>query len=433
MRKQKFFLFFLGSSIVTCGISISLSQTFLFLSFLFFWSIPEKRQISKTPLLWSGLAIFGTYFLSFLVHSSNEFHSWKVFFSKQSEFKDFLLFSAFLVAHNLSSEEIKKVKFAFYGLVGILIFTGFISIFSKVRLAVLLSEFFRNVSYWRFTHHYGDILGIGIHLPIGLMNTHLTFGGLLMLFAPLVFFEILEIFKTTKNTINKIFLIILGLMFILVFFLNNARSAIFGAGISIIFGLYDYGFVKKQIDPKKFLKVIAFSLGIIIISFSLFMSFEPTSKVILPLLGSEKHTDSGRTFIWDSTFPLIQKNFLFGVMPGMYNTEIEKTRFLHSEKYPELAFFYEVTQRGHAHNDVLHLFAISGVGAVLAFLTLFFFIGQTILEKISPKNTNFFYGLIGFFFAGLLQCYFQDDEVVIVFWFLVGLLNSVGFSQVKKI
>lgn len=374
-------------------------------------------------MFWSGIGIFGIYVISLLINWSPD--NLKAFFSKQSEFKDVLLLSAFLVTHNLSLEEQAKIKTAFYILILVLIVTGVVSIFSHVRLSVLLNEMFREVKHWRYTHGYGEIFGVSINLPIGLMNTHLTFGGLLLLFAPFVFFRTLQVFQHKESLGKKFFLIIGLILFVIVFILNNARSAMLGTVSAIFFGVYDYFINKKAVEFKKFFK---YSLGLFLGILSIFiilLSTETTSKTVRHLIGSEKHTDSGRTFIWDSTYPIIKENFWFGVGVGNYNKAIEKTRLERSNQNPELAYFYEVTQRGHAHNDYLHFWAVSGIFTVIFYLGLFY----SIMIFISNKNLDvsdsiLFYGLVGFFFAGLFQCYFQDDEVVIVFWYLVGLLNS---------
>ena len=55
------------------------------------------------------------------------------------------------------------------------------------------------------------------------------------------------------------------------------------------------------------------------------------------------------------------------------------------------------------------------LGAVIAYYLL--------QHKQSRTDGILFYGLVGFFFAGLFQCYFQDDEVVIVFWYLLGFFH----------
>ena len=121
---------------------------------------------------------------------------------------------------------------------------------------------------------------------------------------------------------------------------------------------------------------------------------------------------------------MIQENPILGVGPGNYGKQVEINRKKLSEEYKELLFFFEVTQRGHAHNDFLHLAAIAGLPAMLVYILLGSVIGYSLLRgKSTRKDSILFYGLVGFFFAGLFQCYFQDDEVVIVFWYLLGFFH----------
>ena len=95
-------------------------------------------------------------------------------------------------------------------------------------------------------------------------------------------------------------------------------------------------------------------------------------------------------------------------------------------------YFFEVTQRGHAHNDFYHIAAIAGLPAMLVYILLASMIGYSLLLPKSSRSDNIlFYGLVGFFFAGLFQCYFQDDEVVIVFWYLLGFFHVRSLDNVK--
>ena len=196
-----------------------------------------------------------------------------------------------------------------------------------------------------------------------------------------------------------------------------------GSIFGILFGLIVIIFINKKYNIKSVLKIVIIPLTVGIFLLAL-LSFSPTiRKTILPLLGSEKHTDSGRTFIWDSTFAIIEKNPFLGIGPGNYPNVIDHSRKERSEKNNELLFFYEVTQRGHAHNDYFHIIAISGFLNLFLYLGIFYSIGIKIIERAKQgKNNNLFFGLIGFFFAGLFQCYFQDDEVVIVFYYILGIL-----------
>ncbi len=425
MALHRIFLILLQLSIISCGLSISFSQLFLILSFVFYLIDTNREKLSFTPVFKAGIALFGFYILSFLYrYYQLNFDSAYLKKIQTSELKDIFLFLAFVVVQNVKEEEIPKIRKAFWILFGILLVTGFFSTFTPIRFSRLINDLIKPSSTWKFTHHYGNIFGQGIYLPIGLMNTHLTFGGLLLLFTPLAVFSF---FLSAKDKIfsgrTLVYLFILCI-FGYVFLLNNARSAIIGAAVSVFFGFVDLTFIKKDFSFKFFLKLFLVPLIIAIILISAFAFSEPVQKTIQPILGEEKHTDSGRTFIWSSTVPLIEKNFLFGVGPGRYNEEIEISRKQLSEKYKELLFFFEVTQRGHAHNDYLHIAAVSGIFALIAFLALSGAIyNQIITSGLDAKNRVFFYGLLGFFFAGIFQCYFQDDEVVIVFWFLAGFLN----------
>lgn len=418
MNVHKIYLICLMSTIILCGISVSASQFFLFLTFVFLLFDRRNKNFFLTPITVVSFLLFFWYFASAGYHLILDKDYFNHIF--KSEIKDFLLFSAFFVFLNLKDDELPKIEKTFRILVIVLLLTGLVSAFSSVRLSRLFNDLFRESTAWRYTHHYGDILGIGIYLPIGLMNTHLTFGGLLLLFFPAIFYKFILSIKEDKARKSSFLFL---LLFLFIFLLNNARSALLGSIVSIVFGFIDIAFIKKAIDLKKVIKLIIIPIGILFILFAILLSNATTRQFITPLLGEKKHTDSGRTFIWNSTFPMIQKKPIFGIGPGNYLQEVDITRKELSTDEKELSFFYEVTQRGHSHNDFLHLAAIAGIPSLLLYLTLIGLISYTILDKtLNVHQSILFYGLIGFFFSGLFQCYFQDDEVVIVFWLLLGFL-----------
>jgi O-antigen ligase len=424
-NNQKIFLIFLQIGIVSCALSVSLSQLFLGLSFvLFLFDRDRRSRFHITPLIIIILSFFGIYLLSFIWNYSKNENEMNFFLAlRNSEFKDILLSFGFILTSSLDKSERKKINLAIFTLLGILIITGFLSIFSIYRFSYLINSLFREVKTWQYQHHYGNIANIDIYLPIGFMNTHLTFGGLLLFFTPYMFFNLLDKWKESIELKKKIVLSIGSLVFFIVVQLNNARSSMVGSFFGILFGLIVIIFINKKYNIKSVIKIVIIPITVCIFLLAL-LSFSPTiRKTILPLLGSEKHTDSGRTFIWDSTFSLIEKNPFLGIGPGNYPKEIDHSRRERSEKNNELLFFYEVTQRGHAHNDYFHIIAISGFLNLFLYLGIFYSISNKIIERAKQgKNNNLFFGLIGFFFAGLFQCYFQDDEVVIVFYYLLGVL-----------
>ncbi|RHX90531.1 O-antigen ligase family protein [Leptospira stimsonii] len=420
-RLRKITLFLFCASIVTIGVSVSLSQGFLVLAFLFSVFTSKTKGFWKEPAIAIAVAFFAWYLIDFWIHATNEEN-----FSRyaktafNAELKDIFLFSGLIVAWNLKKEEFPAVFRALLILFWVLLITGLVSSFSSVRLSRLISDLYRESPNWKFTHPMGQIGKIPLYLPIGLMNTHLTFGGLLQFFFPLPLFLFLKPLLK-RNWKEALLQGIILVLFLYVVFLNNARSSIIGALFSSFSAFLVLGPIRKELPTAKILFASAGAVFLLVL-LGIGLSFtEAGQKITDPIFGKEKHTDAGRTFIWDSTFPLIEKNPVIGVGPGNYNREIEKSRIAHSEKYRELYYFYETTQRGHAHNDTFHLFAVFGFPAIFLFIAFGTSLYYRLLSNtLSYEQSLYFFGLSGFFLSGLFQCYFQDDEVVILFWILSG-------------
>lgn len=434
---RKSHLFCLYATFVTIGISVSLSQGFLVLSFLFglthfLLSENRNRNWARHPLFLLSVSLFAWYFIVFGAHRFLDSpNSVPIKNAWNGELKDFFLFFGFLSVCFVSKEDLPKTYRALFWLLLVLVITGFIGGFTPVRLARLVSELYKESSTYKFTHPLGSILSVPIYISIGLMNTHLTFGGLMQFFSAFVTFYFLRTLADRKWK-SVIYSGTLLLFYIVVFLLNQARSSMIGAGVTLGLAGIHLFFVRKEL-PKSFLAKGAGAFLALLVLVSSVLAFSPAGKkVIGPLFGKEKHTDSGRTFIWVSTFPLVQDHPWIGVGPGNYNASIDKTRTEQSEAYPELAYFYEVTQRGHAHNDYFHLATIFGLPGALIYLSLagaiLYFLFRS---KQEFSRILFFYGLLGFFVSGLFQCYFQDDEVVILFWLLLGLFVR-GESEISK-
>jgi O-antigen ligase len=404
--------------------SVSLGQGFLGLALVTSFFVRLESYPICQLLVISGIFWGYEFFILFLHFIQSDFSIAYLKMGLQAENKDFFLFLACITVLKVQPKDLRLVRRAFLILAIVLTVTGLISVFSEYRLAWMISKLYRTMTTWGKHHFYGSVGPVSLYLPIGLMNTHLTFGGLLLFVYPAVFFHFLEawIEKRKKTLIFLWMFFTLVLSF--VFLLNNARSALLGTFISILFGLWLWFRRGNRIPFRIPWKSGILALVLVGITSSLlYKTSEPFRLVVAPLLGSEKHTDSGRTFIWDSSFQLIQKSPIVGIGPGNYPKKIEEARKERSLEFPELAFFYETTQRGHAHNDYFHLLTIFGFFQLVLYLLLAFYIFREITEsKIPFVELSWTFGLIGFFFSGMLQCYFQDDEVVILFWYLVGYL-----------
>ncbi len=421
MQLRVFFHFFLSASIITCGISVSLSQGFLALSFLTGLFLKNTNFRNLSPGIKMAIVFWGYIFLNLLFHIIKK--GWDLGYIQNAisqEPKDFFLFLACVTMLFLEKEDMKLVYRSFLALLIVLVVSGFISIFSEYRLAWLISSLHKEMTTWGKQHLQAEWLGIKIYLPIGLMNTHLTFGGIFLLTYPFLVFRLLYSLEKKESLKLRCTWMSLFVLATIVFLLNNARSALGGTAFSIAFGFLLWKDRGHRFQIPIWIPIIFLFIGISL-GFALWKQSDSFRTIVGPILGMEKHTDSGRTFIWDSVFPLIEKNPLLGVGPGNYANEIEKSRKQKSLEYPELLYFYETTQRGHAHNDYFHLSAVYGIPAGFLYLLFLAFLYWDIFQSQLPfPQKGWFIGILGFGIAGLLQCYFQDDEVALVFWYLVG-------------
>ncbi|TGN16813.1 O-antigen ligase family protein [Leptospira ilyithenensis] len=417
----RIYLLFLSLSIISCAISVSLSQLFLVISFCLFLFLPEKPNF-KSPLVLIIVCFYSWQFVTLIFHFFESGSDLSVISRAfKAEMKDIFLASAFFCIQGIKKEDQPKLEKVLRIFSYIILITGALSVFSETRLSRLISDLYKTSSSWPYQHHYGSLAGIDVYLPIGLMNTHLTFGGLISFVFPYYFFQVYEVWKNKEKLYLRLLHAFCFLTLLCVFLFNNARSAMLGSSISIILGLYILIFKKNEISKKTI--GIAFGTGLVLVLFlgTAYLQSGAVRKIIKPLFGSEKHTDSGRTFIWDSSFPLIKNNPIFGIGSGSYPEQIEISRKEKSFEHRELSFFYEVTQRGHAHNDYFHLSSVFGLPQVLLYILLSCFIVYGFADNRFSKQTMYWtIGLTGFFFSGLLQCYFQDDEVLIVFFYFLG-------------
>ena len=447
-------------AIIFFPVSVSLSQFGLFLA-VTGWLLlkangiyKKKSELEKNiwnmPFLLPGTlkAAFGIYaviFVSFMYRYFTDENTTPGTLFK-SEFKDIFLISMALWTVAYASDERGRKRINRWLLTSfvILIVSGFISIFSRYRLAKIP---FHIIHGWeasaqaRFQHHAGTILSgtpfeIHLYVPIGIMNTHLTYAALLSFLLSGVFFWAIhgfimaDTFRLKILSLMRMIPVILGGTILI---LNNGRSAIIGFIFSLIVGLYYYSRnywkrrVLKFIYPSLF--IFIFLLSVVILSPRLGERFE---YLLDSLSGKSKVTDYQRYFLWQASLDVISDNPVIGVGPGNFRNAVDEKILQYSEETPSLWYAYSVIQRGHAHNDLVHLQAVAGIGAVFLYLLFFYFLIYNLLKPDrSIQNSWFLWGVLVLLPAGLFQCYFQDDEVLLPFWVLVGLVLANGNSDEK--
>lgn len=459
--------------IVTYPVSISLSQLGLVLA-IFGWILnnifgprqPSKKQtgitfdIQALVKKWSTKSeifprIIMMAFLCYLVQIISVFYlafGSESFFAElfrmlKSEPKDILLMSAALWVISFTRTQagrkdvLKWLKWAIY----ILVITGAISIWSRHRLYKLpwlIMNDWQVGPHVRYQHHLGTfnlkIFSLHFYMPIGLMNTHLTYAGLLMLAFPMLVLKVLDpyiksprLFLTIpelkKHCLDLLLLITASLIFIL----NNGRSAMVGAMLASLAGITYFGIVywkskSKNLIPLLFIMVLGLGL------------FSKTAPMIHPRLaravnalfgGKKKHTDHQRNLIWNGSLEMIQKSPIWGVGPGNYERSLQNHIIQYSQKHPHLWTFYSLAQRGHAHNDYLHLLTIAGPFSLIFYLVFFAMLVFIIFKRMPAPLEYWKFAPLTIFIAGFLQCYFQDDEILLPFWIYTGLIIATVINS----
>lgn len=438
MNSNKLSVIFLNLFIISFPLSVTLSQSFGVLSILFFLlnSILNKNLlvILKNRAFLAGFSLYFSILPSFFWNLSN-YESSVLSIPLKSELSDFwmsfLILPSFYHIRNLEHRD--SIFRSFYISAFLIVLTGLISIFTPFRLAPFITAGFVVKEGVRLQHFAGDILGIYTYLPIGLMNTHLTFGGLCGLLFPGLSFHLILGAKTRKfwkNLILLIFIIVFGI----VIFYNQSRSIwlgiVFTFGIIITKLVYDSNF--------KFLnwKYAVYGLGIIFVisitSISIYKKNWLLQRAFQESL-ADNTTENQRYFIYKNTMSLINDHWLMGIGPGRFESVHRDKSNQMIQKNEQLWYELYITPRQHAHHDLLHFYAIGGLFGLVGFLYLWFYLFKFFFRSLLTKDNVLFGGLLVMFIAGFFQCYLLDDEVTLPFFAIVGFLVGSFQKEENKI
>ncbi|TGL77420.1 O-antigen ligase family protein [Leptospira yasudae] len=431
----------LGLFLLSFPQSVSVSQIFGGLTIasatpLFFLDSESGKTWKRIRIPF--LLFFGIYlclFFSSLWHA-DRFSPFFQKFLKRSEFGDFwmlLLFPAsFLVASQEKNQIILK-RFLFAS-ASIAILLGCISLFSEVRIGKFVANGFKYAPGDRLQHFSGNIGPIKLYLPIGMMNTHLTFGGLLGIFLPGLFVDWFQSVKRKRDftLFLKTALVFAGFG---ILFFNQSRSVWLGVFVTLLLLLLKGTFaIRKNLPQISLRSRIAAGLvlfGVLISAGTLFRNNWLIQRSISQIF--EVHnTENQRYYIYKNTIPLIRENWFAGVGGGNYKDSHWKESAKMIQANEQLWYELYITPRGHAHNDLLHFFTTGGIFAALLFLLFwgrmfsnFFRSDYSSVQGIPILAI----GILSLFPAGFFQCYLLDDEVVLPFFafcgiFLGGRLNT---------
>lgn len=449
-------LMILGSSL-----SISLMSAGLALAVLgWIWESLENRKNLPAnswdvpaPFLWA-LALFGWLAISLLVRAlaayggfldnslmpSGDFQAFLTHLKMgwNKELKDVLLILAglWMFAHSRDGKSRRWLLNMFLAAGIIMLIAGFVSVFTEYRLAkipVYIQNDWQDSAEARLQHHVGTIhiAGRPLHLfmPIGFMNTHLTYAALAGLFFVYLAFSLASRYVRNPWTsirrpsfwVRATALVVLGIVLIL----NNGRSALLAIVLSSAVGLY--WFIRSRWKRRAralWLPAVAV-LGLLSISALTLMTLDQSEgrmrEIATSLTGEEKHTDYQRLMVWDAAWRMAARYPLLGVGPGAFEDHVRLDILETGKAKPYLYYPYALIQRGHAHNDLFNFTALGGFPATLLFLGFWASVLYALVSS-GGRARLWRFGLLVVFFGGWFQCFYLDDEVMIPFWALLGLV-----------
>ncbi|MEQ9364904.1 MAG: O-antigen ligase family protein [Leptospirales bacterium] len=435
-------------------------------------------RLRETPPVWlAGGALFVWLFFSGIIHSVLDALAAASLAESARAFADAIrrgaggewgdvplfLFGLLVYRHALRADFRRILFGGLIAALALLLLGGLGAVFSEFRLARSLPHFIREIFQTnpaeltasaanRPQHPFASLAGWTIYRPIGFMNTRLTFAGLLLLLLPWAAGRAIwpaarpaaaSNDPTNNSEAGKRFAsfrsgfrglsraawaaaVGLGASLLI---LNGTRSILLGAGVTACLA----GWLYLRACAWSKLRVLAasFSIGAILVS-----SYSFSDAVRLrsdrAFARVQRHTDFARPILWTVAGSLGAQRPVLGVGPGNFERAGLEWREAFVREHPETLYFFRNTPRGHAHNDLLHLAATGGLPAALLFLALIFFTTRLLFDAHvpghpqggTPRDRWLLLGAVGFFVAGVAQCYFQDDEVTTLYWALLGLATA---------
>lgn len=445
-------------SMLAMAISISATHILIgitLLLWIYAWIRSPRRSDSYAfpsimqkipPVFRMGLLLYGIIILSTSIQALGHDPLNSIRNAVRNEWSDFALMAYGLMIYDLSRRKERNRRILMIGLWSLiiaLILSGVMAMFFEHRLGRIIRGAGEIMSAGnRPQHPLGLLGGLQLYRPIGFMNTRLTYAGLLILILPFTLGEIgLVGSESNRARLRTAGLIALSIAGVLVLLANGSRSAQLGflfclpALVWIIFrqvyGQWGPG-IRTIYEKRRRLLVMMLICGLPACAAFIWavLPFVLEIKEQLQAMLVQRHTDYFRPILWTGSLRLIEAHPILGVGAGNFKAATLAWRDQYLLAHPDLLYFFKNTPDGHAHNDVLHLSVVGGIPAGLSFLGLVYLIIQRMLRSAQTgRSADFrtallFCGSLAFFIAGIAQCYFQDDEVVVVFWTVLALASA---------
>tara|TARA_Y100000991_G_scaffold84230_1_gene63583 strand:+ start:214 stop:1470 length:1257 start_codon:yes stop_codon:yes gene_type:complete len=218
---------------------------------------------------------------------------------------------------------------------------------------------------------------------------------------------------------RKRFYVIFPALFFGALLASNTRGAWLALIVVSVFSLYFLRF--KEIRRYYIMAFCSFLLVFLIMNFLSESKIQKRTKTIKSELNiNNEWAGSGRALIWKMSFDIIQEHPFLGAGPENLKEALKQTKNKRSYEYGKLT--------GHtvdkAHNDFLHIAAVSGLPALLLYLIFIVLIFKENKSNISQVNTKSVIALAVLAYA--IQSLFNISVIAVapIFWILLGLFAS---------
>jgi hypothetical protein len=448
------FLLFL----ISFPLSVSFSQTFFAFSLLF--SLPsliKQKKSNSNPfhllyfplVFWMAWGIYLGILISSILNWMIEpslFHS---LFLGRGEFWDiWMVFAIPLgIFHTHNRKKFKIIKRILLISFILCLVTGLVSVFSPYRLGKWIQYGFSYPEGERLQHFAGALWGRFTYLPIGLMNTHLTFGGIFSLLGFGVLFEIFRgIQWNWKNSIKIFLSLILMSLSIIVLVLNQSRSiwisVFFLSVLYFLFHLFlkqfknrnNTNLTKKifQLSNYRLTFPLIFGFVLIILLFQVLWDHNWLFQRTIQDLKNHKSTENQRYFIYKNSFQVLKQHLVVGIGNNQYSNQqkILANQIIQNKEW--LWYELSITPRSHAHHDFLHFWIVGGILTAIVWILFWSLLFQKWFLSVHSNESSIALGVGILFIAGMFQCYQLDDEVALPFYTFVGFLFHKNKTQTLK-
>lgn len=423
-----FFCIFL----LTVPFSVTVSQGFAILSILSYFSFRLPKFKDFPLIFWLFFAMYFSLLLPlFFGYFRNQ--TGLIALLTHSEFSDVWMTLILLPAQGFNKGQKRRVKQLLVVSALLLLFTGILSTFFPYRLSSYVMDGFRYLEGRRLPHqiYLWKDLNLSLFLPIGFQNTHLTYGALLILFFPSLFYKTFRLFKIRKTTPPlfkaRLSHSLLSLIAIVLLLLNQSRSIWLGFLLALLFVS---NFKVKFSNARKFffktLVVLTFLFGLSALLYQYNWLFQRS----ITQLFAKQTLENQRVWIHKANLKLIETHPLLGIGAGGYKDGFEASYRPLIKKSSYLYYEIFITPKAHAHHDFLHFFILGGLMTGGLFLLLWIGIVGALVR--SKKDRPIYLGIYAIFIAGMFQCFLLDDETLLPLLAISSLFDLKIFSVSKK-